>query len=90
MGVTLACEEVRAVKLDEFVNGKAGCKCPKNYSIVVILEIWGTHGEEDSLCPQGACDMHAQKQETRQDRTGNVRLSSCMKESGEGSSVQVV
>lgn len=56
-------------------------------TIVLLGNTWRRrHG----LCPQGACDMHEQKQETTQDRTGNVRLSSCMEESGEGSSVRVV
>lgn len=63
------------MRLDELVNGKVGCECPKNYSIIVILEVWETHGEEDmvSVLKELVICMHRNR---KQHRTGQ-EMSGC-------------
>lgn len=57
------------MKTDELMNGKMGCKCSKNYS-VVILGVWRTNEEEDmiSVLKELVRYMHGNR---KQDRTRN-------------------
>lgn len=37
------------VRTAEFINGKVGCMCSKNHSIVFTPGVWVTHEEEDMV-----------------------------------------
>lgn len=86
MGIILA-GGACAVRTDELMNGKVCCGCSKNYSIVVILGVWGTHEEEDRVFVPTEFMMYTHGNTGEQEM---IKLSNHMVvEVGEGSSVQV-
>lgn len=51
------------------MNGKVGCQCSKNYSVVVVLGVWRTN-EEDMVSVLGELGMCMHGNEAGQDTTG--------------------
>lgn len=73
MGIILACggrAVCCAVRNDELMNGKVGCRCSKNYSVVFILGVWRTNEDKDMVSVLGELGMCMHGNEAGQVKTG--------------------
>lgn len=61
------------MRVDKLMNGEVSCKCSKNHSVVVTLDVWVTHEEEDMVSVLKEFVMYA-RGNRKQDKAGNSQV----------------